>query len=422
VIKFLERIVYEEREISTEAWWVTVVHFFYGAAGAIGGLFINIFLWKQSNDFLILIRYNLFNYALTLGAFLLIRHILKRVRLGPLMQVGLFILLLEYVLLIIFHENVTGLAWFLGILNGLGGGLYWAGHNIFEYLSTANEDRDAYFGLNSSLGYLISVIFPTLGGFLIAQTLVTVPAFGPSSNYYLLFFFVAVILLAGILLVLKLPSFRLPATTRSYLSIARESSVWRLIGWREFLDGLKGGALGFLVSVLTFIILDNSELSVGVYTSVFALLSGAVAIYVGKRLAGRTRHRLASGLFGAGLLAASQVVYVAFFNFFGVILSGVINILGQPLFNVGLASTFYQAIDKSPEYRTGFFEYMIAREIPLALGRILSVVAFFLFLKFGTGLGAAKTWFVILGFVPFAFWFLTKKFEKTLAENIQPEI
>ena len=42
-----------KERLSKQARHVTFVHFLFGAASALGGLFINIFLWKQSHNFLV---------------------------------------------------------------------------------------------------------------------------------------------------------------------------------------------------------------------------------------------------------------------------------------------------------------------------------------------------------------------------------
>lgn len=408
-----------KQRLSKDARHVTFIHFLYGATGALGGLFVNIFLWKQTHSFLVLIKYNLIAHIITLGVFFLIGFVLYRIHLRLLMQLGLAVLIIQYLLLIIFQENASQIVWYLGFLSGLGGGLYWVGHNIFEYLSTDDSNRDIYFGLNTSLGYLVSVIFPVLGGFLIVQNRISFFPQIPFTNYYILFSVVAFIFFIGILYIFRLPRRLPPRIDSSHLFIARRSLTWRLISFREFLDGLKGGSIGFLSTILAFTVLNNSELNLGIFTSSFALLSAVVSFFLGGTLTviKGNRDRLLSGFIGASLIALARVLYVALFNIFGIIISSMIKVFAHPLFGVGLAPTFYHAIDQSPKHQKEFFEYMIAREMPLALGRILSVLAFLLFLKLGTEMEIAKAWFLVIGFIPLAFWFLTWRFEKILSEK-----
>ena len=406
-----------KERLSKQARHVTFVHFLFGSASALGGLFINIFLWKQSHNFLVLIQYNLIGYIVTLGVFFLVGFVLYRVHLRFLMQLGLIVLVLQYLLLIIFQGNTLQIVWYLGFLSGLGGGLYWVGHNIFEYLSTNDDNRDIYFGLNTSLGYIIAVIFPVLGGLIIAQNWIPFLSQNPFANYYILFSVVVFIFIVGILYMFRLPRLLPPRINGAYLFVARRSPMWRLISAREFLDGLKGGSVGFIASILAFTVLSNSELNLGIFTSSFALLSAIVSFLVGGILmiVKGNRDRLTFGFVGASLMAIARVVYVTFFNIFGIIISSTIKTFAQPFFGVGLASTFYHAIDQSPKHKEEFFGYMMAREIPLVLGRVLSVLAFLLLLKLGTGIEIAKVWFLILGFIPLIFWFLTWKFENILS-------
>jgi len=406
-----------KEKLSKQARHITFIHFLYGATSALGGLFVNIFLWKQSHNFLVLIQYNLISYVIILGVFFLVGFVLYRIPLRFLMQLGLVVLILQYLLLIIFQGNASQIVWYLGFLSGLGGGLYWAGHNIFEYISTNDGNRDIYFGLKTSLGYIIAVIFPVLGGLLIVQNWIPFLSQNPFANYYILFSVVVSIFIVGILYMFRLPRLLPPRINGTYLFVARRSPIWRLISAREFFDGLKGGSVGFLASILAFTVLSNSELNLGIFTSAFALLSAIVSFLVGGILmiVKGNRDRLTFGFVGASLMAIARVVYVTFFNVFGIIISSTIKIFAQPFFGVGLASTLYHAIDQSPKHKEEFFEYMIAREMPLALGRILSVLAFLLLLRFGTGIEIAKVWFLILGFVPLIFWFLTWRFENILS-------
>lgn len=411
-------ILVKER-LPKQARHVIFVHFLYGATSVLGGLFVNIFLWKQSHNFLVLIKYNLITYIITLAVFFLIGFVLYRIHLRLLMQLGLFVLVLQYLLLIIFQENASQIVWYLGLLNGLGGGLYWAGHNIFEYLLTSDDNRDIYFGLKTSLGYLISVIFPVLGGFLIVQNWISFLPQNPFANYYILFSIVVFIFIVCILYIFRLPRLLPPQIDGSHLFVARRSPVWRLISIREFFEGLKSGSVGLIAGILAFTVLNNSELNLGIVTSFFALLSAVVSFLVGGILmtVKGNRDRLAFGFVGASLMAIARVLYITFFNIFGIIASSIIKVFAQPFFGVGLAPTFYYAIDQSPKHKEEFFEYMIAREMPLALGKILSILTFFLLLKFGTDIEIAKAWFLILGFIPLIFWFLTWKFENIFSKR-----
>jgi len=402
---------------------VIFVNFLYGATGILGGLFVNIFLWKQSHDFLVLIKYNLIRNIIILAAFFLVGFVLYRLKLRFLMQLGLFVHLLKYLLLIIFREDAPQIVWYLGFLDGLGVGLYAAAHNVFEYVLTNDNNRDTHFGLKASFGYIASVIFPVLGGLIIIQTWIPFLTQDPFANYYLLFSVVVFIFLISIFYIFQLPKILAPKIDGSHLFIIRRSSTWRLISVREFFSGLRGGSVVFLSSILAFTVLGNSEFNLGILISSFALLSALTAFFLGRVLTSvkGNRDRLAFGFIGASLMAVARVLYIAFFNFFGIIVSSIIKILAQPLFGVGLASTFYHAIDQSPQHQKEFFEYITLREISLAIGRILSVSAFFLFLKLGSDIGVAKIWFLILGFIPFVFWFLTWKFEDKISQK-QPTL
>jgi YQGE family putative transporter len=292
------------------------------------------------------------------------------------------------------------------------------GHNILEYTSTKDKNRDIYFGFNTFLGSIISVVIPIIGGLIISQKLISFLPDNPFANYYFLFIIISLVFLTGIFYIFKLPS-SLPPKIKVYQPFkSYRSKVWRLIGIREFIDGFKSGAIVFLSVIFVFIILDT-EFNVGIFTGIFSLMGGVVALIVGDKLIGKKQNRLKFGLFGAIFLAIARAVYVFFFNIFGLLISAGIKLFAGPMFSISLAPSLYDAVDHSIKHKKRFYQYLVAREIPLATGRILSILLLLLLLKFGTDIIIGRIWFMIIGLFPLIFWAFTKRFEKILAKKIK---
>jgi hypothetical protein len=118
---------------------------------------------------------------------------------------------------------------------------------------------------------------------------------------------------------------------------------------------------------------------------------------------------LRAGFSGATLLAISRTIFVRLFNFAGLVTSTVIEVVAAPMFNVGMAATFYGAIDHADHGRAHFYQIFLAREFVLAAGRTAGVAAFLVFLGKADAIESAKTWFLLLGFIPLVYILLTKR-------------
>lgn len=196
----------------------------------------------------------------------------------------------------------------LGVLFGLATGIYWAGNNAFIYLSTNDNNRDNYYAINSSIGSILSIISPLVGGIVLSQA-----HFLPqlkNSNYYLLFSLVISIFLFGFYCTRKLPKEFIPKITLKQTLSPFKVRVWQIAGLSAFIEGFKGGCVGFIATILTFQILTK-EMNMAIYSSAFSLLSAVVSYLLIGRL--NRKNRLKYGFLGALLLIFVNVTFVYFF-------------------------------------------------------------------------------------------------------------
>jgi YQGE family putative transporter len=118
----------------------------------------------------------------------------------------------------------------------------------------------------------------------------------------------------------------------------------------------------------------NSEMGFGKYTTFFSIF-GLICFFLLSRLV-RKENRLKYLLIGSIMMLSAPLILVAFNNYFGIMLYGLINTAASPFWNIPLSSMMFETIGKSAPKESMRIEFIVVREIPLNLGRILSILVF----------------------------------------------
>lgn len=412
-VHFLSSILEKFKTLTPEEKHLTRVNSVLTFGQGLSQLFINIYLWKQAHGIAPVVIFNLAQYPAVLAVFLIAGALPLKIQLRKLMGLGFLSYIASYLLLILLGANAGHYLIQIGVLYGLATGIYWSGNNAFTYLTTTDEKRDGFNAINSSIGSIISIASPIIAGIILSQIKLPLPL--PNANYYLLFSIVISLFLYGFYSSIRLPKQYLPRTSLKNAIMPVRDRVWRLAGISAFIDGFKGGSIGFVASILTFQVLTH-ELNMAFYNSAFSFLTAIISIFLIGRI--NKKNRLKFGLIGATLFIFVHVLYIVFFSPNGIVLSSFIGVFANPLFNIGLASTFFLIIDSHPSHKKHYFTFITFREIPIAMGRIAGAGLFLLLLKTGSEVTIAKTWYMLLGFAPILFFFLTHKFNKIIEQQL----
>jgi YQGE family putative transporter len=405
-------IIRKFQYLSKEGQHLTVINTVLALGQGISSLFLNIYLWREMHGLVPVVLFNMIQYP----AILLVGQIIGaspiKIKIKHLLGLGFILFVAAYALLMLLSSDAAHFLLLEGAIFGLANGIYWAGNNAFTYLSTTDKNRDNFYALNSSIGNIISIIAPLVGGIILSQF--NLFPHITNGNYYLLFSVVISIFLCGFYYSYKLPNEYVPRISLKKTLKPFTVRVWRIAGISAFVDGFKGESIGFIVTILTFQILTK-ELNMAFFSSAFSVISAFVSYQLAGRL--NRRNRLKFGFIGALLFIFVHLVYIFFFSTNGIILSSFIGVFANPLFGVGLASTFFLIIDSHPQHKKDYYTYITYREIPLALGRIAGASLFLLLLSLGSELIIAKTWYLMLGFIPILFFFLTHRFNKIIEKS-----
>ncbi|MGM0853143.1 MAG: MFS transporter [Bacillota bacterium] len=346
----------------------------YSLSIALSNTFVNIYLWKQSGEFIDLGIYNLTVVIFQPLTFILAGRLAKKVDRVIVLRFGVIFLALFYISVLAFGESAENYLVVLGALLGIGYGFYWLAFNVLTFEITEPETRDFFNGFLGTLSSAGGMIGPILAGFIISR-------FASYKGYTIVFGLSLLLFAIAVLLSFFLK--RRPASGRYlFLRILEErknNANWRFITNAHFFQGLREGTFIFIISVFVFIS-TGSEFAIGT----FGLINSGIA-FVGYYIASRVikkKFRKKAILLGGILLYLSIFLIVFDVTYTKLLLYAGVIAIAYPILLVPYISMTYDVIGTGWNAAEMRIEYIVVREIFLNLGRIVSVLAFIIAVTF----------------------------------------
>ncbi|MFI8575280.1 MFS transporter [Rossellomorea aquimaris] len=346
----------------------------YSLSIALSNTFVNIYLWKQSGEFIDLGIYNLTVVIFQPITFILAGRLAKKVDRVIVLRFGVIFLALFYISVLAFGESAENFLVVLGALLGIGYGFYWLAFNVLTFEITEPETRDFFNGFLGTLTSAGGMIGPILAGFIISR-------FTSFKGYTIVFGLSLLLFAIAVLMSFFLK--RRPASGRYlFLRILEErknNDNWRHITNAHFFQGLREGTFIFIISVFVFIS-TGSEFAIGT----FGLINSGIA-FVGYYIASRVikkKFRKKAILLGGILLYLAIFLIVFDVTYTKLLLYAGVIAIAYPILLVPYISMTYDVIGTGWNAAEMRIEYIVVREIFLNLGRIVSVTAFIVAVTF----------------------------------------
>ncbi|TYS87639.1 MFS transporter [Rossellomorea aquimaris] len=346
----------------------------YSLSIALSNTFVNIYLWKQSGEFIDLGIYNLTVVIFQPLTFILAGRWAKKVDRVIVLRFGVIFLALFYISVLAFGESAENYLVVLGALLGIGYGFYWLAFNVLTFEITEPETRDFFNGFLGTLTSAGGMIGPILAGYIISR-------FASYKGYTIVFGLSLLLFAVAVLLSFFLK--RRPASGRYlFLRILEErknNANWRFITNAHFFQGLREGTFIFIISVFVFIS-TGSEFAIGT----FGLINSGIA-FVGYYIASRVikkKFRKKAILLGGILLYLAIFLIVFDVTYTKLLLYAGMIAIAYPILLVPYISMTYDVIGTGWNAAEMRIEYIVVREIFLNSGRIVSVLAFIIAVTF----------------------------------------
>ena len=380
-----------------------IVSTLFTFAMGISNIFVNVFFWKQTSNFKIIVIYNMMHYIVIPMVFILGGIIAKRKNgIWPL-RLGLLCYALFFgVILLVGTEGVVYI-YILGIIHGIASGFYWLAFNTLCFDFTNINNRDTFNGFNGSCAGIAAAAAPITAAYIISR-------FEGMTGYKVVFAITLVIFLVLILISLTLRCKNYAGKLNYKKAFFGNCEEWRIIRKSTVFWGFRDVIIVFIINIL-IIETTKSELSLGKLTLIASLLSSVAYILV-QKVVKPPRRRLAIiigslGSFFAVLGLAVEVIYVT------LLLYVIVDAIFIPFYLIQLNSSTYNVINRAHDEDMRI-EYMINRDIMLNTGRIISAGILLIMLNISADATVLQGFLIFIGLAPAVSGHFLRKLRKVL--------
>ncbi|MBW7864112.1 MAG: MFS transporter [Candidatus Hydrogenedens sp.] len=352
-------------KLHPKAWLVLALNALYNIAESLCSVFVSMYFYVNSLDFRVVCYHYLALYLVTPVVFIFAGWYAKTRDRVHVFRIGLALHAVYYGALLWFREDSANHAVPLGILLGVTWGFFWAGNNTFQFDFSTLERRDYYLGLISTVSGASRLVGPLLSGLIIGL------APRAEMGYRALFAGALCLYLAAIAMSMAVPHGRTrkPFHLRPALLPPPEHRDWRLVMLASATLAGSFHIFHFVLALIMFL-RTGSEINVGGFVSAQGLVGVVAAYVVGRWVTRRTRK--ASMLAGTLCLLAGGGLIAWRLDLVTLIIFGFLRSLSEPLFGIPHTGIRFDAMQRTaaPEDR---IEYLAAWEVPLALGRLVTM-------------------------------------------------
>jgi YQGE family putative transporter len=362
----------KEKRLSEQAVITLVIHTIYQFGNSLSLIFINLYLWRLTNDLFINGLFNLIAIlSQALATFLMGKFAKRKDRLIP-YRYGIFLTALFYLCIILTQENIIHYFYLFAILKGVSQALYWLGYFTLAHEVSNNQNRHRYLGWNQIVMSGANLTGPALAGFIISVN--------SELNGYMIVFSLAFLMF----IVSTIGSMQIKKETvhhKEYymkflqLMIKRKPDFFNsLIGW--FIIGFPQGILMYIPPILLYNIFPEEQF-VGYLNVVFLSLS-IISSYLISRTANSesTVKYLFISAFG---FIFSSVFLLSEISIWTVVLFMSISSVFKPLQANAYAVYYFRWVDMLPLKENFRVESVVLRESIINLGRGTGIIIFMFF-------------------------------------------
>lgn len=357
-----------EKDDKKDLYLLLIINGLYSLSIALSNTFVNIYLWKQSGEYLEIGIYNLIVVIVQPFTFIFAGRLAKKVDRVIVLRLGVIFLTLFYLTVLLSDGRATNYIWLFGAFLGIGWGFYWLAFNVLTFEITEPETRDFF---NGSMGILTStagMIGPISAGFIISRI-------NQSFGYTIVFSLSLCLFAIAVFLSFSLK--RRPAHGRYCFKRAlqerKSNRDWHSITWAHFFQGIREGTFMFVISILVFI-QTGSELALGSYGLLHSAISFITYYFASRYIKPSIRNK--SILIGGILLYLAVVFITVKVTYARLLIYASIIAIAYPILLVPYISTTYDVIGRAWNAAEMRIEYIVVREIFIHFGRIVSILGF----------------------------------------------
>jgi YQGE family putative transporter len=370
----LKRRLGMDGPLSQSAKTLIVMIALYDFTFALSNIFVNVFLFRNQNDWSVTINFNIVQFFFVMAGFVIGGYLANRHKYLLSYQLGFLLTAVLYLMILFWRENSVQHPVILGFFSGLGIGLYYLGQHALTLDMTGSKNRDYFFSIQLYLSSIARIMAPALAGWTISffqWKWLRLPETYAFLGYYLIFTATFLIYASLIYKSSGLIVSRRTVPFQLWKVITHKGNrEWNRLMGMYFFQGLRGGVFWFAVFLLVYQSTHNEGM-VGIYGMLTNLLAALTAYFCSRwaRPGNRRGSLWASSwlIFLGGAFLSWKIDIATVWAF------AVLNSVGTAWFQVGFSSLSFEAIEKAVDSEKRNLEYLAIREIPLGTGRLIGL-------------------------------------------------
>lgn len=354
--------------VSKDLILLLVIGGLYSLSISLSNTFVNVYLWKQSGEFIDLGIYNLSIVVMQPITFIFAGRLAKKIDRVVVLRLGVIFLAIFFMSVLIIGGSAAKFIILLGGTLGIGYGFYWLAFNVLTFEITEPETRDFFNGFLGIMNSTAGMIGPIIAGFIISRL--------KNFTGYTTIFSISLLLFSGAV-VLSFFLKRRPAEGdylfKRIFNERKRDRNWKMITSAHFFQGLREGTFAFVIGVFVFIA-TGSELALGKFGLVNSS-AAFIAYFLATRIIKKTKRKMFI-LMGGIFLYLSIFVILFDLSYQRLLIYAVLIAFGYPMLFVPYASITYDVIGRAWNITKARIEYIVVKEIFLNSGRIVSILGF----------------------------------------------
>ncbi|MBO1579143.1 MFS transporter [Bacillus sp. XF8] len=355
-------------EVNRDLVLLLVMGGLYTLAISLSNTFVNIYLWKQTQNYLNLGLYNLASVVLQPLTFLFAGKLAKRIDRAILLRIGVGTLATFFIVVLLAGTHASHYILLLGGLLGIGYGFYWLAFNLLTFEITEPETRDFFNGFLGLLTSFSGMIGPIAAGYTISRM--------EKWTGYTVIFFLSLTLFAVAVVISFFLSKRECEGRYEIVQVLKERKIdknWGRITRAHFFQGLREGTFVFVISVYVYLA-SGSEFGLGKYSLVNSAVSFICYYFVARIL--KKEWRKKAILLGGIILYVVVFLVIFHVTYVKLLIYAACIAIAYPILLVPYGSMTYDVIGRARQAREWRVEYIVVRELWLNGGRICSILSF----------------------------------------------
>ncbi|MGM8213717.1 MFS transporter [Virgibacillus sp. W0430] len=360
--------LFEKVEITRDLLLLLVIGGLYSLGIFLSNTFVNVYLWKQSGDYITIAMYNLAIFIFQPATFIVAGKIAKKIDRIVVLRLGVIFLSIFFLNVLIIGEKAAYFNFLLGSLLGIGYGFYWLAFNVLTFEITEPDTRDFFNGFLGVLESFGGMIGPILAGFIIS-------IMTANTGYKTIFTISFLLFILAVVCSFFLERRKAEGQFKfkQVLDERFENNNWKKTLHAHIFQGIREGIFLFVITIWVFLT-TKSELALGTFNLFLSGLS-FIFYFVATKVIKPTKRKQAI-LVGGLMLYFSIYVILFQISYWHLMIYAIIIGIAYPIINVPYISMTYDVIGKARFAKELRIEYIVVRELFVNLGRVVAIVIF----------------------------------------------